>query len=393
MLTGQDIIFVSSDDWESGLKTSKYHMTMQLANHGNRVLFVESIGLRPPTASSSDLSRIGKKLAQWSRFLRWVHPNIAVLTPIVLPFHQHRSVQRLNRHLLVNSVKLGANRLGFKEPLLWNFMPNALDLVGRCNEQLSLYYCVDEFAQFPGVPVAAIEAMEQELLGKVDMCFATALKLYDDKQKFNSETHYMPHGVDVEHFRLALSDETPLADEIAALPKPVIGYYGHLAEWFDADLIEQIAKAHPEWSVVLIGTIRLDTSRYDAYPNVHFLGRKPYEDLPSYSKGFDVALIPFTQSKLTVNVNPLKLREYLASGLPVVSVDLPEVRKYAEVVHIASDSAMFIQAIEQALQENSPELIQYRTQFVNDESWEGRFELASTLIQDKIQEKQGRWKQ
>jgi len=277
-------------------------------------------------------------------------------------------------------VNLSTSRLNFQDPILWIFIPTAVDLVGRCNESLSIYYCVDEFAQFPGVHTETVEALERKLLEKVDLCFTSALHLFRDKSLYNPNTHYMPHGVDIAHFSKALKPDTQVAPEIAELPKPVIGFYGLIEKWIDLDLIEYIAKSHPEWSIAMIGKHVVDISRFDDIKNVHFLGPKPYEILYTYSKGFDVSLIPFAMNKLTLNVNPLKLREYLAAGIPVVSVDLPEVRKYSEVVKIAVDYEDFVRQTEFAVQENNPYLARYRSDYMQDESWEGKMKSISEVM-------------
>ena len=378
-LKNRDIIFVSSDDWESGLKTSKFHLATQLSQN-NRVLFVESIGLRAPSVSAGDVSRIATKFKKWLKWFKPVNDNLTIFTPIVLPFHKYGLIRKINKELLAMSVKLSAGRLNFHNPILWIFIPTAVDLVGRCNEALSLYYCVDEFAQFPGVHTETVEALERELLEKVDLCFTSAHHLWRDKSRYNPSTYYMPHGVDIAHFAKALEPDIEIASEIASLPKPVIGFYGLIEKWIDLDLIEYIAKSHPEWSMVMIGKHVVDISRFDDIKNVYFLGPKPYETLYTYSKGFDAALIPFAMNKLTLNVNPLKLREYLAAGVPVVSVDLPEVRKYAEVVKIAVDYADFVRQIEFAVQENNPYLARYRSDYMQDESWERKMESISEVI-------------
>lgn len=371
LLKNRDIIFVSSDDWESGLKTSKYHIATQLSKD-NRVLFVESIGLRSPGISSGDVNRIATKFKKWLRWFKPVNENLTIFTPIVLPFHKYGLIRKINKELLALSVRLSASRLNFQNPILWIFIPTAVDLVGRCDESLSIYYCVDEFAQFPGVHIETVETLERELLEKVNLCFTSALHLFHDKSRHNPHTHYMPHGVDIAHFAKTLEPDTEVASEIAALPKPVIGFYGLIEKWIDLDLIEYIAKSHPDWSIVMIGKHVVDISKFKDIKNVYFLGPKPYEILPTYSKGFDVALIPFAMNKLTMSVNPLKLREYLAAGIPVVSVDLPEVRKYSEVVKIALDYDDFVRQIEFAVCENNPYLARYRSNFMKDESWEGK---------------------
>src|SRR5262249_39293502 len=147
---------------------------------------------------------------------------------------------------------------------------------------------------------------------------------------------FVSHGVDVAHFSRALDPALAPPADAAGLGRPVIGFFGLLAEWIDLGLLAGIARARPQWTLLLIGKANVDTSALRALPNVRLLGQKPYATLPAYCRAFDVGVIPFRVDELTVRANPLKLREYLAAGLPVVSTDLPEVRKYAGLVRLAA---------------------------------------------------------
>ena len=166
---------------------------------------------------------------------------------------------------------------------------------------------------------------ERKLLERVDCVFAVNEPLARRKRELNPETHVAPHGVDHALFARALDASAPLPADLADLPKPVIGFYGTLQDWVDLDLIGEIARRHPDWSVVLIGRLLVDIEPLARSPNVHLLGARPYEQLPAYCKGFDVGLIPYRSPTSCVFRNPLKLREYLSAGLPVVSTSLPEV--------------------------------------------------------------------
>ena len=180
----------------------------------------------------------------------------------------------------------------------------------------------------------------------------------------------MRHGVEFEHFRKALDPATEVPAEIASLPRPVIGYFGLMAEdWIDIPLMAQVAKHFSHGSMVLLGKVTTDLGRLTALPNVHVLGRKPFSSLPAYSKGFDVAINPFPISEVTLNSNPLKVREYLAAGLPVVSTRIPEVEILGQC-RIADDAASFIAAIEEALRDPGPK--KERSDPMRAESWEGR---------------------
>ena len=160
--------------------------------------------------------------------------------------------------------------------------------------------------------------------------------------------------------------------EIAALPKPVIGYFGLIAEdWVDVPLLIHVARSFPNGSLVLLGKSTMDLRALEQEPNIHVLGRKPYSTLPNFSKGFDVAVIPFPISEVTLNANPLKAREYLAAGLPVVSTAIPEVEILGECL-IGRTPDEFVEKLKEALISPGPEPA--RSAAMSSESWAARLE-------------------
>jgi glycosyltransferase involved in cell wall biosynthesis len=205
--------------------------------------------------------------------------------------------------------------------------------------------------------------------------------LVEKKRALNPHVYYLPHGVDWALFRRALDAEQPAPSDIAQLATPRIGFYGFISEdWIDFDLLNAMAERHPEWSIVLIGRTKLDLAAVLRHSNVHFLGVRPFEQLPAYNRAFDVAIIPFVINELTISSNPLKLFEYMASGLPVVSVNIPEVARYSTVVHVARDHAEFIRMTEQALSETDQAAKYRRSDLVRSETWENRLEALSQII-------------
>jgi glycosyltransferase involved in cell wall biosynthesis len=176
------------------------------------------------------------------------------------------------------------------------------------------------------------------------------------------------HGVEYDHFKRALAPETRVPDEVARLPRPVLGYFGLMADdWFDAGLVAHLAKRFANGSIVLLGKSTMDLSRLAALPNVHLLGQKPFSQLPAYAKAFDVGLLPFPISEVTLNANPLKVREYMAAGLPVVSTRIPEVEVLGTCA-VADDAEGFARAVEAALAER-PGPRADRSAAMSSESW------------------------
>jgi glycosyltransferase involved in cell wall biosynthesis len=383
MLKGESIICFAND-WD-GDPLSKKHVMLRLAKH-NRILWVNSIGNRNPTVSGRDLKRIIKKLYEFSTGLRRVHENIWVFTPILVPFHNLQIARSFNERFLAASIKFACWRLGFKNPITWTFVPSSADVVGDLGEKLVLYHCVDEYSQFADASREAIEQIETKLLNKSDLVIASAAKLYESKQKINENTHLVLHGVDFEHFAQSCRDTLEVPEDILRLPHPIIGFHGLIANWVDIDLIEKIATTHPDWSIVLLGKIHSDGVRpfNKKLKNIHYLGRKDYSELPGYCKAFDVAMVPFVVNELTVNANPLKMREYLASGLPVVSTDIPEAHRFGSLVSVGRDHDHFIKQIETILENGTPGPNIIRSLQMRGESWDARVDQMCNLVETRL---------
>src|SRR5581483_8652458 len=244
--------------------------------------------------------------------------------------------------------------------------------------------CVDEFAAFSDAPQIAIQKMEETLLKKADLVIVSANTLRESKRKLNRNTHLVRHGVDYHHFKKALDPAVAIPADVAKLPHPMIGFHGLIADWVDLALIRKMALEHPDWSVVILGASQTDLSPVSGLKNVHLLGKRPYETLPAYCKAFDVAILPFVVNTLTLFANPLKLREYLAAGLPVVSSDLPEVRSLGGDIRIAADHAEFIAQAEQIIKHEKTGPSAERSQTMEKESWDDKVDLLSRFLEERI---------
>jgi glycosyltransferase involved in cell wall biosynthesis len=370
-LRGRDLV-VFSNDWD-GDPLSKVHI-MRILSRDNRVLWVNSIGNRAPKANAHDAKRIFNKLASFTEGIREVEPNLFVLAPLAIPFYGSEMVRAANRELLRLQVLNAMRKLKFKRPLSWSFLPASAPVSGTLGEEFVVYHCVDEFSAFSDTNGRHIAELEDRLLRRADLCITSAERLQENKSKVNPNTVLVRHGVDFNHFVKACDPATVVPEDIAKLPGPIIGFFGLVADWVDFDAIIATAKAHPEGSVVVIGKIApdVDPSAMKAVPNIHLLGRKRYEDLPGYCKAFDVALMPFKVNELTLNANPLKVREYLAAGLPVVSTDIPEVRKVG-LCKIATSTEDFVKKVDECLAEGAGPTRE-RAEKIFHESWDAKVE-------------------
>jgi glycosyltransferase involved in cell wall biosynthesis len=381
MLQGHDIVCFAND-WQSD-PLSKKHIMKRLARW-NRVLWINSLGYRKPRASARDVRRAAQKLRRIARGLEQVAPNLWVWSPFVLPFHGNAAARRFNRRLLARSIGRTVKSVGMRDPITWTFEPSSADVVGSLGERLVVYHCVDEFAELPGADGAAIAAMEQKLLERADVVLVSAGPLQQAKRLINPNTHLVTHGVDVEHWRRALDATTRIPPELDRLSRPVIGFFGLIADWVDLDLVRKVAQQRPHWSIVLVGKVDTDTAPIAGLPNVHLTGWRDYASLPQWCKGFDVALLPFRVSRLTLAANPLKLREYLAAGLPVVATAIPEAERLAPWVRVGHGDDDFLHQIDRLVESGRVGPALERSRAMDVESWDAKVEEMSEVVEGML---------
>lgn len=376
-LRGRDILCFAND-W-SGDPLSKTHLMRVLARD-NRILWINAIANRMPTTSPKDVSRIYKKLKGFTEPIHKVEPNIFVLNPLAFPSYGNKLIVEVNQRFLASQVKKAMRRLQFENVVNMVFNPAAGMIAGRLGEKQVIYYCVDEYTAFTGAS-RGLKEIEDDLFRRADLVIVSGEKLFDSKKCLNPNTHVIRHGTDWQHFRNALDPELLIPTDIAALPRPIIGFHGLLADWVDYELIKKVAEHFKDGSVVLVGKITVDAKQkikvLNDVANVHLLGRKPYDDLPAYCKAFDVALNPFEINKLTLAANPLKVREYLAAGLPVVSTEIPEACVLEDCL-IGVDHDDFIRKTEQALanQKSRSEV----SDTIAHESWESKVDKLREIL-------------
>ncbi|MFH1277371.1 MAG: glycosyltransferase [Candidatus Eisenbacteria bacterium] len=386
-LEGANIVCIASANWEAELWTNSQHLMSRLARK-NRVLFVESLGLRRPMARWRDLHRIGGRVRNWTRGVRRVSDSLYVYSPLVLPLYNRPWVRRLNYWILRTGLGRIARARGFRDPILWTFLPTSSDLVGHLGESLSIYHCVDEYGANPGVPAREIQEMERSLLGKSDLVFTTSKSLYEGKRRYNGNTFYLPNVADADHFMKAGEAETEVPEAILNLPRPVVGFVGALSDYkVDFQLLMHIARARPGWTLALVGPVwpgskRDEVDALEAMPNVRFFGARPYEDLPGYLKGFDVCLIPFAVNETTVNVFPMKFHEFMATGKPVVVTDLPSLAEFREYCRTPSTPDGFVRALDESLAEGGRGA-EERVAVARRNTWEVRLEQVAKIVGER----------
>ena len=360
-------ILCFADDW--GRHPSSTQHIMRVLSRDLKVLWVESLGFRKPGVSKRDLLRIFFKIKNYIQGVKEMEKNIYVLTPLVIPLHRYGWIRWINQWLLSLILKSYLRKNKVDKFILWISHPSAEPMAKRLGESKTVYYCGDEYAEFTSFSRELVMKLERDLLKKVDLVLVVSERLYQTKKEYNPNIFLIPHGVEFDHFSRYNLTFMELPADIKYIKRPIIGYYGLIRDWIDFELLEKITQKK-DWSLVLIGPTSVDISKIQVKENMHFLGPKNYKDLPLYLQGFDVCIIPYKLTEITINSRPLKLFEYLASGKPVVSTPLPSVLPYRDVVRIGSTHEEFIQQIEKSLQEKDEFLKKKRIDLARENSWE-----------------------
>jgi glycosyltransferase involved in cell wall biosynthesis len=379
MIESRNII-VFSDEWGRHPFSCQHILKHFLPC--NNIIWVTPTGMRNPTFTWYDFKRSVEKLRAICRRNSAATEDLTgpkSITPFAIPYSQFPLIRFLNRQFVMHAVRTCCTPAQLAQLIIITTLPITADYVRMFAGRLVVYYCVDDFTHWPGVNGKLISTLENRLIENSDLIIVSSDELARVKDKPGKEAVTIPHGVDFELFETAGGYR-----ERNSATKPVIGFFGALSPWLDYELLHQIAVHRKDWSLVFIGPCDTDISRFSGLENVFFAGKVPYAELPVHAARFDVGIIPFIVNDLTVSVNPLKLLEYLACGLPVVTTDLPEVRKFAEYVSIASGPDEFIRAIESELARNTPELAARRQMMASSHSWKSVAEQFSTALEGAL---------
>ena len=363
------------NDWFAENRTSSHHIARQLARR-MPLLYVDTPGMRSPTASSRDLRKILRIARKFLAKPTSVGTQLWHLTVPQIPFRRLPFVESLNRVLGRWLVRRAARFLRFGRRLSWFAVPHPAALAGMLQDELVVYYVVDDYAALAQMDAARIQRLDDELTARANVVFVCSETLLNRKRELNQNVEYSPHGVDFELFSQAQDPATEIPEAARALRQPVIGYFGSIAGQIDLELIAYLAGRRKNWTFLLIGMASVNVDALTALPNVHLAGPQPYESLPQWAKAFDVAIVPYRRDRFVLNSNPLKIREYLAAGKPVVSVRAPEIERFSDVVFLADSHEDFLDKIQQALEAETAEIRERRMELVRNSSWEACAERA-----------------
>ena len=307
-----------------------------------------------------------------------------IFSPLSLPLFGNYVGRRLNTFSVFLQVKLVTVLLGIRKPVFYIGCPPAFEIIRRLDREYLIYERTDLFEEAPGANKSYIASLDDELTKSADLVLYVNTTLWEEGSKKNNNSLLLGHGVDFERFARA-EESNNVPEDIAAIPKPIVGYYGAIDEKVcDFKLLEHIAKTLPDISLVLIGPISSDVSNLKAYENIFFLGHKPYEQIPHYGKVFDVAIMPWNRNKWIEFCNPVITKEYLALGNPIVSMYYPELKPYQDIVYASSNYNEFIDAICKAVEEKAPHIKKKRQDRVRNETWDNKVQQIIDFINKNL---------
>jgi len=390
MLTNRSIICFGGEDWWYHHPHSKAHLMRKFARAGNRVIFVNSISMGLPGLAHKDLlPRIKRKLGSYSKLARQTEDGITVVSPASLPFFGSATARKLNRQMIGAQIRKLAKSRGLTKPILWIAIPTAAEMIGAFDESAIIYQVSDKYdanTMDHATDPALIRKLHEQAIDRADLVFYSGRKLFDEATRGRDHSYLLEQGVDYERWSKVTT--LSIAPEIDKIPHPRLGYFGAIEPWLvDQELIKRAARERPSWQWIFIGN-RSRGIEIEDLPNTHFLPPVQYEELPAYAAGFDVCVLPWeTEQAFTSYGSAIKVREYLASGKPVVISPLPEYEPMGDVLRIARSRDEFLRLVEDALNENDESASAKRQASVASGTWDARAEWVSELIEKTLAKK------
>lgn len=353
------------------------HIDMQLMRNISKkhpTLYINSIVMQKPNIANGAMfiHKVRRKLKSIFRGLKKSEAGFFVYSPFSIPLHHIGFFRRLNELILRLQAGHIIRKIGIRKPVIWVACPAACDVAMKLRKARLVYQRTDRFEEFPNVDFDTIKRYDRRLKINADVTIFVNSKLYEQERGQCKNAIYLDHGVDFEMFASAEKD-TCKPQDIADVARPIVGFYGGIDDHTsDIEFLKQVIDMLPEMNFVLVGNVSANCNGLSLKKNVLMLGQKPYEQIPHYGKCFDVAIMPWKQNKWIEACNPIKLKEYLALGKPIVSTPFPELDKYQQVVYTAKTPSEFADCISRALKYDNPKLIAERRKKVEGCTWENK---------------------
>jgi glycosyltransferase involved in cell wall biosynthesis len=370
------IVCLPINEW-AGLPVNSHHLMREAASRGYRVLYVDPIGLRRPTISRKDVAKLGRRLRLLRAPLTSVEPGIWRLAPAAIPLQDTNLGIAVNKRLLAFQIRRALARLRADRVLLWAYPPQLVALRWEISCELAIYHRTDDYGSLPGMNAQLLSGWEVQAVEEADLCIAPARGYLDGPLRNARKALWVPNAVDHRGFDPSRIGPDPLPE----IDRPRLLVMGTFDAWVDLDLLHDVMSGRPSWTLVLAGTAKISLERLLSLGNVHFLGRVPFEDLPTLVSHCDIGLVPFRIGPVAAEATPSKLYQYLAGGLPVLCTPFLDPELFDGRVAIGPATAEgFSQAIEGLLTTDSPTARQARRSFVRDHSWTARFDVIEREV-------------
>ena len=378
----ESVVCFGGEDW---WYHNRGHIDMQLMRRfagAAPVLYVNSVVMRKWNVSEGAvfLARVKRKAASIFRGLRRVEDNFAVFSPVTLPVHHVPLARQANSIALTAQARLAILRLGLKRPLVWVACPAACDTALALARARLAYQRTDRYEEYPGVDRKRIMAYDRALKREADVTFYVNRRMMAEEEGQCRKAVFLDHGVDFERFAAA-ARSVSVPPEMEGLKAPVVGYFGDIdGHIVDVEMLDSVAGMLPEMTFVFVGSNTADVGALARRSNVVMIPRRPYDVIAHYGKRFDAAIMPWRRNDWIECCNPIKLKEYLALGKPVVSTPFSELAHYDGVVETATGAEEFAMAIRKAIHEDCAAKAEARRERVREYTWESRARLALAAL-------------
>lgn len=374
------VCFGGNDWWYHNHNHYDVKILRELAQCGGvgNCIFINSIVMQKPNISQGRkfAKKLIRKVKSICRGLKKSGKGFWVYSLFSLPVHHSSWLRPLNRMILQFQVQRVSHKLGIQNPVVWVACPAACDVAINMERSRLVYQRTDRFEEYPNVDIETIKNYDQKLKSLADLTIFASSALYAEESSQCKAPVYLDHGVDFEMFSTA-ENIKEIPTDMKNIQAPIVGFFGGIDNHTsDIELIEKVTELLSEMNFVFVGTASADCSGFRSRRNVWMLGQKPYEQIPYYGKCFDVAIMPWRQNRWIQACNPVKLKEYLALGKPIVSTPFPELQKYRDVVYEAKTSREFARCIEKALAEDGPEHVAARKKKVEKATWVSKAQLV-----------------
>lgn len=367
-------LVIFGEDW-GGHPSSTQHLARGLLAD-RKIIWMNSLGLRRPRLTAHDVMRASGKITALlkppaRREAAPLPDGLSVIAPRAISWPGSALVQALNGESLARQIRPVLARRRITRPILWTSLPTALPVLGKLDERAVVYYAGDDFGALAGVDHGPVLKLEAQLAARAGLILAASPQI---AARFpDAKTHVIAHGADIDLFSApaAIAPDLPQG-------KPIAGFYGSLSDWIDVERLTQAVRDLPDWNFVFIGPIQTEASALQALPNVHFLGPKPHRQLPSYAQHWSVSMLPFRDNEQIRACNPLKLREYLAAGTPILSTPFPAMQPFAHLISVAEPDQPLAVALQAAMHDHRNGL---RKASVQGATWAARAQEVSALLE------------